>query len=75
MFLLYSKEDVSSVVKTASEFDLPSSASHVAIQATGDIIRYTLDAATPSASKGLRLLVGKKPRIVLIDDFARIKFV
>ena len=68
-------EDVSTTVYDILRLNPPAEASIVAVQAVTSVIRYTLDGSTPSSSLGFRLIPGKKPRFVLIDDFRSIQFV
>lgn len=75
-FISFQSETISSVVKTADEFSIPPEATFAIVRASGDVIRYTLDGTTPTATTGMRLLTTKhKQKQLLVDDFRQIKVI
>jgi len=69
------QQDTSSTVLDRLSFNIPPETQMVTAQAVDGVIRYTLDGTTPTASLGFRLLLGKKPVEILVDDFKQIKYI
>lgn len=74
MFLLYGNDEATAGVSTVSSFTVPVDTAFVAIQASGAEIRFTCDGSLPTTTNGIRLIVGKKPRILLGTDFQNIRY-
>lgn len=80
MYLGYQQIAATAIVKTyaSAGFTLPANVSptHVELQADTQDIRYTMDNATnPTQTSGMVLAVGDPPKLFVIDDLLRIRFV
>jgi hypothetical protein len=76
MYLLYEQVVVDTFVKDIAALSPPGGATHVELQANTQAVRYTMDDTTdPTASVGMLLLVTEPPKLFLIEDLVRIKFI
>lgn len=76
MYLSYEQEPATAAVKTVANLTVPARATHVEIQADTQAIRYTMDNATnPAAAVGMLFLVTDCPKLFLIEDLRRIRFI
>ena len=79
MYIGFEQEDVSNAVKTSADLNIPPKATHAELQAGANPIAYTMDNATnPTTSLGMILpaaSTANPPRLVLIEDLKRIRFI
>ena len=76
MFLSYEQVVVGNTVRDQSYLTIPANATMVELQADTQSIRYTMDNSTdPTVSSGMVLLVTQEPRMFLIEDLKRIRFI
>lgn len=77
MYLGFEQVAADATVKNAADdLTIPSSVTHAELQADTTDVRYTMDASTnPTASSGMILAVGDKPKLFVIDDILRIRFI
>lgn len=79
MYVGYEQESISTTVKDVDDLTIPSGATHAELQATENDINYTMDNSTsPTAGTtgvGMRLTTAMGPKLFLIEDVKRIKFI
>lgn len=79
MFISFERVAISTVVKTVSDLTVPATATHAELQAdsstAGDGVRYTMDGTAPSTTSGMILSANENPKLFLVDDLRRIKFI
>lgn len=76
MYLLFEREASGAAVKTVSDLAPPGEATHAELQADTQAIRYTMDGVTdPTSSSGMLLLTTSDPKLFLIEDLKRIRFI
>ena len=63
-------------VRDVNQLTVPGNATWVELQAVDNHIRYTMDDSTdPTAGSGMLLLTTSDPKLFLIEDIRRIKFI
>lgn len=64
-------------VRDVDDLTIPANATHVELQAAnGGDVAYTMDGTSvPSAGVGMLLQTGADPKLFLVDDLRKIKFV
>jgi hypothetical protein len=86
MYIGFEQKTVSNVVLTASDFTIPSNATFVVVQATGEDVRYTMDGSTdPTATLGMIWhaehagppagTAADAPEFYSIDDFQNVRMI
>lgn len=76
MYLSYQQAVVDTFHKTVADLTVPAKATHVELQADTQHVRYTMDDSTvPTISSGMLLLTTEPPKLFLIEDLRRIKFI
>ena len=75
MYLHFEQVATTAVVKGPEDLTIPSSATHVELQADTQPCRYTMDGLTPPAqTSGMILSTSSDPKTFLVTDLRRIKF-
>ena len=75
-YISYEQEQAIDVVKDAGNLTIPPTAHWVELQASVQNIRYTMDDATdPAQTFGMLLLVTSEPKLFLIQDLQKIRFI
>ncbi len=78
MYLSCQRIAATATVKTVSDLTVPAEATHAELQADGAAVNYTMDDTTePSTTLpfGMILRTTDAPKLFLIEDIRRIKFV
>lgn len=76
MFIGYERITVSAAVLTASNLTIPARAQWAELQAETNDVRYTMDGSTdPTTTSGMVLPAGAAPKLFLIEDVRRIRFI
>jgi len=76
MYLGFERVAVTNVIGLATSLTIPAEATHAEIQVDTNDVRYTMDDATdPSADSGMIFLTTEEPKLFLIEDVRRIRFV
>jgi len=76
MFLSFQQVAATSSVKTQSALTIPGGATHAELQACTQNVRYTMDNTTdPTQTSGMVLITTESPKLFLIEDVKRIRFV
>ena len=76
MYLRYEQVQATAVAQNSAAFTIPGNATQVELQACIQDVRYTMDGVTnPTQTTGMILLVGSDPKLFLIEDLQRIRFI
>jgi len=76
MFIGYEQVLATNVVKAIAAFpNMPANATQVELQADTQNVRYTMDGSAPTQIRGMLFLTTEPPKLFLIEDFIRIRFV
>ena len=76
MYLLHENIAATATVKDASALSIPAKATQAELQADTSDIRYTMDDLSyPTEFSGMVLLTTEDPKLFLIEDIQRIRFV
>ena len=79
MFGYFQRVAISNAVKTKADLSIPPTATHAELQAESsaitDGIRYTMDGTEPTTTLGMILPSSADPKLFLIEDIQRIKFI
>lgn len=79
MFVYFQRVAISNSVKSTADLTIPPGATHAEIQAESsaitDGVNYTMDGTAPTVSSGMILPSNVAPKLVLIEDMQRIKFI
>ena len=75
MFIGYEQIAVSTSVLDVDDLTIPSGTSHAELQAGTNHVAYTMDGTAPTSSTGMLLLTTEPPRLFLIEDVLRMKFI
>jgi hypothetical protein len=78
MYLGYERVDATATVKTASNLTIPAGATHAELMSDSAAVLYTMDNATdPNTAlpRGMILRTTDPPKLFVIDDIRRIRFV
>lgn len=76
MYLGFEQAVVDTFHQTISALEgPPAGATHAELQADTNHVRYTMDGTVPTMSKGMLLLTTEPPKLFLIEDLLRIKFI
>lgn len=75
MYLSYQQVVVDTFHKTVDDLTVPAKATHAELQADTQHVRYTMDGTAPASDSGMLLLTTEGPKLFLIEDVRRIKFI
>lgn len=79
MYGYFQRVAISNAVKTVADLSIPPTATHAEIQAESSAITdgvcYTMDGTAPTVSSGMILPSNADPKLFLIEDIRRIKFI
>jgi len=76
MYISYEQVVANPVVKMGAALTIPANATQAELQASVAGIAYTMDNATnPTETSGMILLVTDAPKLFLIEDLLRIRFI
>lgn len=76
MYLSYQQVAATASEKDVDDLTIPDTTTHVELQASSQHVSYTMDnSTTPTQTAGMFLLTTSDPKLFLIEDVRRIKFV
>lgn len=75
-YLLHEQIAATSSVKDVDALNIPANATHAELQADTQDVRYTMDDTNnPTQTAGMILVTTSEPKLFLIEDVKRIRFV
>jgi len=75
MYVGYEQVAATAAVKTVAALTVPANATHAELQARTAGVSFTMDNTTnPTANTGIVLLITEPPKLFLIEDILRIRF-
>jgi len=76
MYLSFEQIAVTSSVKTSADLTIPANATHAELQAVTQNVSYVMDnTTTPTQTSGMMFVTTNEPKLFVIDDILRIRFV
>ena len=76
MYLKFESVAVAAAVLDIDDLSPDASATHVELQSTVGSVRYTMDGTTaPTITTGMLLTLNAEPKLFLIQDLKRMKFI
>ena len=75
MYIGFQSVPTTAVAQAVTSFSVPAKTTHVEVQAVTQAVSYTMDGSNPTATAGMQLLTTEGPRMFLVEDFNRIRFV
>lgn len=79
MFCYFQRVVISNAVKSDADLTIPKEATHAELQAESsaatDGVCYTMDGTAPTVASGMILPSNVEPKLFLIEDVRRIKFI
>ena len=76
MILSFEQIAVSNAVQTAAaDLTIPANCLWAELQAATGSIRYTCDGTTPTTTIGMLLVAAADPKLFLIEDLSRFRFI
>ncbi len=77
MYLNFEQIATTATVKTVDDLTIPARATHAELQASGQNASYMCDVGSPNPTqtRGMFLLTTSDPKLFLIEDIRRLRFV